>query len=133
MGQLIDELFEVDVERNLFWVEAEFDCTLEVDEAATRIEARGWIHDLSVYRPSTDAKPVGPLPSVRKITTMGCQAVMSAPDLEEAVWRLKVLLRSLGLMAGSKGLTALSVCQVDDDTLTLRQLVRMSEGHGRVD
>lgn len=122
MGQLIDELFDVDPDPAKWWIEAEFDAAVETDNAEQRIAEHGWIHDLSVFRPSPDAASIGPVTSIRRASTLGCHALMSAPDLDEAVWRLKVLLRSLGLMSANKGLTALVIVAIEDKAMTLRQL-----------
>lgn len=126
MGQLIDELFDANDDPSKWWIEAEFDAMVETDSAEQRIAEHGWIHDLSVFRPEPDARPIGPVTTVRRPSTLGCHALMSAPDLDEAVWRLKVLLRSLGLMSGGKGLTALSIVAIEDQAMTLRQLEQVT-------
>jgi len=90
----------------------ELDGMLSPDQAAKRIADQGW-SDVVQIKPLHATSPrLGQWSNLRSTTTMRVEALIAAPDLDEAVWRLKAILRSLQILRPEPSFLSMSASRV---------------------
>lgn len=101
----------VDTGEGMWRLRVELDAPEGVVKVADRIDRNGWSDVLVVSAPHMRDPKVGPTSHARSVDTVQIDATVAAPDLDEAVWRLKALLRALGI-SPLEGFVALAANRV---------------------
>jgi hypothetical protein len=98
--------------QQLWQIAVELDGLMTPREAEKRVADGGWA-DVVRIAPVRPRDPrLGPLSNRRSPTTMQIEAEVEAPDLDEAVWRLKALLRSLQILRPEPSFLSLAATRV---------------------